>query len=177
MPFQKGHKTRAFNLTEAQIRYAMAHSKSNASAAKFLNIGYRAYCIYAKSYVDSATGKTLHEIHRSTGKGIPHPNNIGKVGHGKKLEDILDGKFPDYPTSYLKKRLMQSNIIPCLCGNCGMSERRLGDHKAPLLLDFKDGDRKNMHRDNLGWLCFNCVFLIGTGNPKGGPIKKFVYFG
>lgn len=156
----------------------MANSKSNRSAAKFLNVDFGAYKRYAKSYLDSATGKTLYEIHMNRkGIGIKHPSMIGRNNRGKKLDDILAGMHPEYPTHWLKKRLIKSNSIPCICSNCGMNERRVGDDKPPLLIDFIDGNRKNMHRDNLRWLCFNCVFLMGSGNPKGGPIKKFVYFG
>jgi hypothetical protein len=61
------------------------------------------------------------------------------------------------------------------CDSCGFEERRLTDHKIPLLLDFKDGDRTNFSLDNLRLLCFNCYFLqVGNiGGRRPGPRKKW----
>ena len=47
--------------------------------------------------------------------------------------------------------------------NCWFRRKRLTDGKVPLVLDFKDGDRKNHKYDNLRMLCFNCSFLL-NGN-------------
>ena len=52
------------------------------------------------------------------------------------------------------------------CNCCGFEEKRLTDGKVPLVLDFKDGDRKNHKYDNLRMLCFNCSFLL-NGNLTG----------
>jgi len=49
----------------------------------------------------------------------------------------------------------------------------LTDGKVPLVLDFKDGDRKNHKYDNLRMLCFNCSFLL-NGNLTG-PKKEYEY--
>ena len=46
------------------------------------------------------------------------------------------------------------------CNNCGFEEKRLTDGKVPLVLDFKDGNRKNHKYDNLQMLCFNVHFWL-----------------
>ena len=52
------------------------------------------------------------------------------------------------------------------CNCCGFEERRVTDHKVPLVLDFIDGNRRNHKHENLRMLCFNCSFLI-NGNLTG----------
>ena len=52
------------------------------------------------------------------------------------------------------------------------------DGKVPLVLDFKDGNRKNHKYDNLQMLCFNCSFLLNgnlTGLKKNTSINEFYY--
>ena len=48
------------------------------------------------------------------------------------------------------------------CSKCGFSERRIKDTKVPVILNFKDGDKKNWHLDNLEFLCYNCSFLYAA---------------
>lgn len=90
------------NLTEAQIRYAMKNSKSNSGGARFLNVSLTTYQKYSKLYIDETTGKTLWDLHKNQrGKGVKKPYNVTR---GKfSLDDILDGKYPDYPVFLLKK--------------------------------------------------------------------------
>jgi hypothetical protein len=45
------------------------------------------------------------------------------------------------------------------CCNCHMKERRVLDYKMPLLLHFKDKNKKNYRIENLELLCYNCFFL------------------
>ncbi len=170
-----GQKLRSYNISEAQIRYAMKNSQSNKGAARFLSITGITYKKYAKQYIDSESGKSLYELHKNiTGKGISR--NGGNSNRGKSLEDILDGKHPEYPIHELKKRLMKFQTIPCVCSLCGHNERRITDEKMPLLLDCIDGDIHNLHRDNLRWLCYNCMFLAG-GSGFRKSAQKYVYIG
>src|SRR5210317_1016553 len=82
------------NLTEAQIRYAMKNSKSNSSAARFLNVSFTTYQKYAKMYIDEESGKTLYELHKNQrGEGVKKAYNVTKGKYA--LTDILDGKYPD----------------------------------------------------------------------------------
>ena len=42
---------------------------------------------------------------------------------------------------------------------CGFEERRVLDYKMPLLLNFKDDNKKNYKLDNIELLCYNHYFL------------------
>jgi len=105
------------------------------------------------------------------GLGIRKGTNTHSGFHA--LDSILEGKHPNYPVWKLKKRLLLSGYVEEKCCNCGFEERRITDHKVPLVLDFMDGNRKNHLYDNLRMLCFNCSFLI-NGNLSG-PKKEYEY--
>ena len=67
------------NLSEAIIRDAMKHTKSNTQAARYLNLTIDTYRKYAKLYMDQETGKTLYELHDNKVKLEARVSN-GKVG-------------------------------------------------------------------------------------------------
>lgn len=165
MAFKKGEGRQPLNLLESSIRYAMENTRSNNEAARFLNVSFPTYKKYALLYIDSESNKTLYELHKNqSGKGISKANS--GANHGRKLEDILAGKHPDYPIHNLKRRLIRSGMIEEKCECCGFEERRVTDYTIPLLLDHIDGNRKNHLRDNLRLLCFNCYYLQ-VGNFTG----------
>tara|TARA_Y100001963_G_C6726728_1_gene421852 strand:+ start:477 stop:998 length:522 start_codon:yes stop_codon:yes gene_type:complete len=171
MPFKPGEGRPAFNISESEIRYAIENSKSCAGAARFLKISYEAFRKYANMYTDSESGKTLFELHKNkAGKGISRAFKPRMRGHYGLL-DILDGKYPTYPHSRLKARLIKNAMIEEMCESCGFCERRVNDYSVPLLLDWIDGDRTNHKRDNLRLLCYNCYYLE-VGNPLGGRMKN-----
>ena len=155
------------NLTEKEIRYAMAHSLSNQQAANFLGCHVTTYKRYAKMFIDELSQKSLWDIHKNpTGKGIKKTFKEGtnrKKWHSFKkkadLFEILDGLRPSYDKANLAKRLIEDVIFPEQCNNCGFEERRITDYKVPLLLTWKDGDTTNHKKDNLEFLCYNCFFL------------------
>lgn len=150
-------------LSEAQVRWAMKCTESNAEACRFMNVSYNTYKKYAQMYFDEPSGKTLFELHkRHHGKGIPKKSRW--VQRWSKydqtnLEEILRGEHPEYDLKKLRKRLFKTRIIPLVCSSCGFTDKRIGDNKMPLLIDFIDGDQTNMRLDNLRLLCFNCFFL------------------
>jgi len=161
-----------YNFSESDIRYAMQNTRSNLQAARFLRVTPRTYQKYAKMYIDSATGKTLWELHKNIpGKGIS--KHIRKVGYvPKSLDDILNGTLPGpKDVSGFKKRLLRNNILEEKCGVCGFEERRITDYSIPIVLDWIDGDRANCKRDNLRLLCYNCHYLMVHG-PYGGRTKQ-----
>jgi hypothetical protein len=157
------------NFTEAQIRYAMKNSKSNSGAARFLNISLTTYEKYSKSYIDESTGKNLWDLHKNQkGEGVKKPYNVDKGRYA--LQDILDGKYPDYSVHLLKKRLINNadklEDFPHECHNCGYNEKRLSDNTIPLVLDHMDDDWHNHTRENLRFLCYNCFHNL-RGNLRG----------
>jgi hypothetical protein len=160
------------NLTESQIRYAMENTFSNRQAAKFLNVCYNTYLKYAVQYIDTSTGLNLRELHKQKVK--PKDKKISNQdkrrydnGYKEKLQDILDGLYPDYQPRPLRKRLFAANIIPMECSSCGWNECRVTDGNFPFWLAFKDGNWRNKKLENIYLLCFNCYFLqIGSLGPK-----------
>ena len=161
--FGKGREP--LNLLQSNVLYAMENTKSNAEAARFLRVSYPTYKKYAKLYKDEATGQSLFEIHKNqAGTGIRKPYNIKKGKYA--LEDILEGQYPEYPISNLKKRIITNAILEEKCDHCGFCERRLTDYTVPLLLEHIDGDRTNHYIDNLRLLCYNCYYLM-VGNVTG----------
>ena len=170
MPFKPGEGRPPMNISESEIRYAMANTQSCAGAARFLKVSYEAFRKYAKMYTDSESGKTLFELHKNvTGKGIKRASKPRLRGYYGIL-DVLEGKYPKYPHSRLKVRLLKNAILEEKCDSCGYCERRVSDYTVPLLLDWIDGDTTNHRRENLRFLCLNCYYLE-VNNPCGGRTK------
>ena len=69
----------------------------------------------------------------------------------------------NYNPKELKDRLIHETLIAEECNSCGFNERRVVDYKVPLILNFKDGNKKNWKLENLELLCYNCYFL-NVGN-------------
>jgi 5-methylcytosine-specific restriction endonuclease McrA len=151
-------KTRAYQLTERDIRYAMTNTKSNREAARFLRMAYKTYRKYATMYRDEESGKTLYELHKNVaGKGVV--KHSGPYAGKRGLVDILEGKHPEYVGTRLKARLIREGFLVEECSQCGFSERRVTDYTVPLLLVWGDGNKRNHKLENLKLLCYNCYYL------------------
>lgn len=150
---------KAVSLTEQQIRYAMGRTRSNRGAARFLNVSFPTYRLYAKLYLDEKTGKTLFELHKNkAGKGIPKFNALSKEPHLHKM--LREGMSKEsYSIGKLKQRLLIEGYLSNECCRCGFNERRNIDFKVPLLLSFKNGIKTDWRLDNLELLCYNCYYL------------------
>ena len=108
------------SLLKSNIVYAMANSKSNMEAARFLRISYPTYKKYAQMYRNDDTGQSLFEQHKNQqGVGVAKPYNIKKGKYA--MEDILEGAYPEYPVSNLKKRIISNSILEECCDNCNFS--------------------------------------------------------
>jgi hypothetical protein len=152
-------------LLESEIRDIQRKARSAAEAAKLLGVSYNTYKKYAREY------KIFEDLKNPHGIGIRKGSQSSPGYHS--LDDIIAGKFPNYPVWKLKRRLLLSGYMEEKCCNCGFEERRVTDHRVPLVLDFIDGNKKNHNYDNLRMLCFNCTFLI-VGNLSG-PKKEYEY--
>ena len=155
-------------LTKEQILAAMARTKSNKAAARYLHVSYPHYKKYAKTFTDSETGKTLFDLHlNQSGRGIP--KIFDYKTNEPKVRDVLEGKVAPYSWSpiKLKNKIIQEGLIEEKCAKCGHSEKRTLDLKAPLILHFKDGNKENFLLENLDFLCYNCYFLY-VGNVLTG---------
>lgn len=149
-------------LLESEIKEAQGRSRSAKDTARTLGVSYNTYKKYAKMY-------GIFDIDYNP-TNVPIERRL-KLTVGKyPLSEILQGKYPNYPITKLKRRLIKNDVFPECCTACGFDEVRVTDGKAPLLLDFLDGNWQNHRLENLRFLCYNCFFLlIGKRKiPKDG---------
>ena len=149
-------------LPKEDILRAQKMTRSNMAAARYLHVSYNHYKKYAKMYKNE-DGVTLLEAHMNqAGEGIPKFALAG--GKEIPLLDLLEGKVPieHFDPRKIKARLLSEAKLVEICDRCGFAERRVTDQKIPVILNFKDGDKKNWHLDNLEFLCYNCSFLYAA---------------
>lgn len=151
-------------ILEADILLAQQNARSASEAARILGVTYNTYKKYAQQY------GIFENLINPTGIGISKGTPLN---HRIKIDDILEGKHPNYPIWKLKKKLLLGGYFPEECAVCGFNERRLTDHRVPLIIDFIDGNSKNHKYENIRMLCYNCHFLL-VGNLTG-PKKEFIY--
>jgi len=146
-------------LSKGLIMAAVNKTKSNRAAARYLNVSYIHYKKWAKLY-ESKTHDNLFEQHKNqSGKGIP--KFLKNKGKEPALIDIIEGRVDvsSFSPDKLKYRLITEGYLLEECASCGFHERRVLDYKMPLLLHFKDGNKKNYRKENTELLCYNHFFL------------------
>jgi len=149
-------------LTKEDILRAQKMTRSNMAAARYLHVSYNHYKKYAKMYKNDE-GVTLLEAHMNqAGEGIPKFAIAGI--DNIPLNDVLEGRVPieHFDPRKIKARLLSEGMLVEVCSRCNFGERRITDHKVPVILNFKDGNKKNWHLDNLEFLCYNCSFLYAA---------------
>jgi hypothetical protein len=149
-------------VTKEDILRAQQNTRSNMAAARYLHISYNHYKKYAKMFKNDE-GVTLLEAHKNqAGEGIPKfaISGIDNIP----LMDVLEGRVPieHFDPRKIKARLLSEAMLVEVCTNCNFSEKRVTDQKIPVILSFKDGNKKNWHLDNLEFLCYNCSFLYAA---------------
>jgi len=146
-------------LSKELIVGAMSQTLSNRAAARYLNCSYQHYKKWAKLY-ESNTHDNLFEQHKNqSGKGIP--KFLRSSGKEPALTDIIEGKIDasSFSPEKIKYRLITEGHLLEECNVCKFSERRVSDYKIPLLLNFKDNNKKNYRKENIELLCYNHYFL------------------
>ena len=146
-------------LGKEMILAAMNKTKSNRAASRYLNVSYQHYKKWAKLY-ESKTHDNLFEQHKNqSGKGIP--KFLSNSGKEPALLDIIEGRvdISSFNPEKIKYRLVTEGYLLEECNQCGFHERRVLDYKMPLLLNFKDGNKKNYRKENIEFLCYNHYFL------------------
>tara|TARA_B100001094_G_C18196268_1_gene811361 strand:+ start:20979 stop:21614 length:636 start_codon:yes stop_codon:yes gene_type:complete len=148
-------------LTKEMILAAMNKTKSNRAGARYLNVSYQHYKKWAKLYEsDKEEYKSLFDEHlNQAGVGIPKFLNGG--GKEPPLLDIIEGRVDasSFSPEKIKYRLVTDGHLEEKCNSCGFQERRVLDYKMPLLLHFKDNNKKNYRKENIQFLCYNCYYL------------------
>ena len=154
----------AYHLTEKEIRYAMRSTNSNREAAAFLHINPLTYKKYASMYFDPDSGKNLYQLHKNQGANFSTKPSVQLAT----LESIFNGEHPKYPVKKLHARLISEGAMEERCHICGFNERRISDYSVPLVLTWKNGNKKDHSRDNLEMVCYNCYHL-NYGDMKQKP--------
>ena len=148
-------------LSKEQILGAMSQTLSNRAAARWLNVSYIHYKKWAKNYDATEEGyETLFTQHlNQSGKGIP--KFLSNSGKEPALLDIIEGRVDvsSFNPEKIKYRLVTEGYLLEECSNCKFNERRVLDYKIPLLLHFKDKNKKNYRKENIEFLCYNHYFL------------------
>lgn len=147
-------------LSKDMILSAMSRTKSNRAAARYLSVSFVHYKKYAKVYTDEETGVSLYQKHMNqSGSGIPK-FLIGKSGEPS-LKEIIEGNASphSFTPQKIKNKLITEGYLLEKCNRCTFEERRVLDYKMPLILHFRDSNKKNYRVENLELLCYNCYFL------------------
>lgn len=85
-----------------------------------------------------------------SGRGLSKKKSRGKF----KLQDILEGKHPQYKTNHLKQRLISEGIKQNKCEECGIEE--WNGKSLTCQLDHVNGISTDHRLENLRILCPNC---------------------
>lgn len=148
-------------ISRDEILKAMKATGSNRAASRYVGVSYKHYRIYAQLYTFYDGGPTLWEIHcNKAGRGVP---KFLKRKNRKEpiLLDIIEGRIPieHFNPHRIKQRLFEEGYLMESCYCCGFADRRPTDLKSPMILNFKDKNKKNYNLDNLEVLCYNCFFI------------------
>lgn len=97
-----------------------------------------------------------------SGKGL---NKTKMEGNGKiPLDEILEGKHPQYQTFKLKQRLLNVGLKSNQCEDCGITE--WNSKPIAIELDHINGNSKDHRMENLRMLCPNCHSQTETFRAK-----------
>lgn len=160
-------------LSKEDILRAMQNTKSNHGAARFLRCSLNHYKKYAKVYIDEATGLNLNELHKNaSGKGIP--KFLSNKGKKAPLKELIAGtlSIDSFEPAKIKQRLVFEGYLKEECSRCGFHEERLADQKIPLILQFKDRNKKNYELDNIELMCYNCSYLYAISPISEKQVLK-----
>ena len=123
---QKGRGARP--LLESEIKEAQEHCNNATAVLEYLGVGYNCYKRWAKTY----------NIFKTNPWGKGDKKRYWAPDKGKyPLNQILEGKFPNYPIYRLKDLLIRSGTKKAECERCHFNEHRITDHKMPLLINLK----------------------------------------
>jgi len=134
-------------------------SISMASACKKLKMSHNTFIKYAKKFGCYNPNPGLKGTHKKS----PNP--------AYPLEDILNGKYPNYSTYKLKIKLLNANIKKDECEECGWCKKRENEKYSACELHHIDGNNKNHKLSNLKMLCPNCHSLTTNYRSKNRAHK------
>ena len=134
-----------YEIPKERISDAIKNTNTMNEAAAYLNLNYR----------------TFKRISEDLGLYKPSPCSWKK---SYKLEDILGGNHPQYPSSKLSKRLVKEKYLEYKCNCCDINE--YNGKEISLELNHIDGNGLNHNLKNLELLCPNCHSQTPTYRSK-----------
>ena len=148
---KKKNPFRSKPIPKSRIEWAIRSTLSIRAAAQYLGVSYNTFKKYAIMY------ELFEQNKNQSGKGI---TTKGNSGWGVKIQDLFDGKHPNYPHWKLQERVVRDGYLKQECNNCGYDDYREKDMRGPYLINFLDGNPSNYELDNLYLLCYNCFFIV-----------------
>ena len=148
---KKKNPFRSKPIPKNKIEWAIKSTLSIRAAAILLGVSYNTFKKYAIMY------DLFEQNKNQAGVGV---TNKGNTGWGVKIQDLFNGKHPNYPHWKLQERLVRDGYLKQECSNCGYDDYREMDMRSPLLIDFLDGEPTNHTLDNLRLLCYCCFFIM-----------------
>ena len=148
---KKKNPFRSKPIPKSRIEWAIRSTLSIRAAAQHLGVAYNTFKKYAIMY------DLFEQNKNQQGKGI---TSKGNTGWGVKIQDLFDGKHPNYPHWKLQERIVRDGYLKQECSNCGYDEYRPADMTKPLMLDYLDDDQTNKDLANLRVLCYNCYYIL-----------------
>jgi len=144
------------------IEEAISSSKTMAQAALLCDLPF-------STFKRKAHELGLYKPNRGA-KGTSKPFTKNGYGERLKIEDILNGKHPQYGTDKLKKRLLEEGFLELKCIDCGIVDTWNG---KPIILhlDHINGKSTDHRLENLRLLCPNCHSQTDTYCRGSNRIK------
>ena len=158
---KKKNPFRSKPIPKTRIEWAIRSTLSIRAAAIHLGVAYNTFKKYAIMY------DLFEQNKNQRGKGV---TNKGNTGWGVKIQDLFEGKHPNYPHWKLQERVVRDGYLKQECSNCGYDDYRPSDMRGPYIINFLDGDSTNHELDNLHLLCYCCFFITKpTGRLLNTP--------
>ena len=148
-------------ITDQELIEITIKSQTMALAAKRCGMPYTTFVKHAKRlgvYKPNQGGKGIKDNRESW-------NRID-------LNEILEGKHPQYQTWKLKIRLIKEGIKEDKCERCGWHEKLEDSEFTPCELHHIDGNPENHLLSNLIILCPNCHSLTKSYRFRRGKTNE-----
>lgn len=140
------------------IKEAIQASSTMAEAARLAGMSF-------STFKRKAIAEGLYKPNQS-GKGTSKTFIRNRHGTARDLDEILEGKHPQYPTDKVKKRLISEGRLENKCSECGISDSYNGK-PITLQLDHINGINNDHRFENLRLLCPNCHSQTDTWCGRG----------
>lgn len=146
------------------LKYAIETTETMAKAAKKMEMAFSTFRRLARKH-------NLYKPNQGR-KGISR-EEYEDESNRLSLEKILNGEYPFYNRSCLKRRLLKDGILENKCSECDINE--WNNKSLSCQLDHIDGDPTNHKRKNLRMLCPNCHSQTETFSNRNNTKRQYPY--